>query len=77
MLDELPEFDEVDVEVESLLPLPVLVEVDEVEGAADVPGMVAALIAAKTPTPATAATDAPTVMLWSRRRALSRERALA
>lgn len=49
---------------------------DEAVGAdADVPGMVAALTAAKTPTPATAASDAPTVRRCRRRSASSRERA--
>ena len=43
---------------------------------AAVPGIVAALIAAKMPTPATAAIDAPTVMFCNRRRASSRVRAL-
>jgi hypothetical protein len=58
--DELEEFDEVEVEVldESLV---LLVEDEAVDAEADVPGMVAALTAAKTPTPAIAATDAPTV----------------
>ena len=51
--------DELDVEVESLA---LLVEVEALEAEADVPGMVAALTAAKTPTPATAAIDAPTVI---------------
>jgi hypothetical protein len=41
--------------------LVVLVEDDAVLDDADVPGIVAALTAAKTPTPAIAATDAPTV----------------
>lgn len=44
---------------------------------AAVPGIVAALTAAKMPTPATAAMETPTVMLSSRRRAASRVRALA
>jgi hypothetical protein len=49
---------------------------DEAVGAdADVPGMVAALTAAKTPTPATAASDTPTVRRCRRRSASSRERA--
>ncbi len=51
--------DELDVEVESLV---LLVEVEALEAEADVPGMVAALTAAKTPTRATAASDAPTVI---------------
>jgi hypothetical protein len=58
-LEELDEFDEIEVEALESLALPVEVEAVEVE--ADVPGIVAALTAAKTPTPATAATDAPTV----------------
>jgi hypothetical protein len=57
-LEELEEFDELEVDVETLL---LLVEVEAVEVEADVPGMVAAPTAAKTPTPAIAATDAPTV----------------
>lgn len=58
-LEELDESEELEVEVpESLL---LLVEVEAVAAEADVPGMVAALTAANTPTPATAATDAPTV----------------
>lgn len=58
-LEELDEFEELEVEVpESLL---LLVEVEALAAEADVPGMVAALTAANTPTPATAATDAPTV----------------
>ena len=58
-LEELDEFEELEVEVpESLL---LFVEVEAVAAEADVPGMVAALTAANTPTPATAATDAPTV----------------
>ena len=44
---------------------------------AAVPGIVAALTAAKMPTPATAAIEAPTVMLCKRRRASSRLRARA
>jgi hypothetical protein len=62
--DELDEFDEVpdELEVEVLdESLVLLVEVEAVEAEADVPGIVAALTAAKTATPATAATDAPTV----------------
>jgi hypothetical protein len=68
--------DESDVEVldESLV---LLVELEALEVEADVPGMVAALTAAKTPTPATAASDTPTVMRSRRRRAWSRERARA
>jgi hypothetical protein len=49
---------EVDVLEESLV---LLVQEDAALDDAAVPGMVAALTAAKTPTPATAATDAPTV----------------
>ena len=45
----------------------------EDEGAV-VPGMVAALTALKTPTPATAANAAPVVSRWSRLRAASRAR---
>jgi hypothetical protein len=62
--DELDEFDEVsdELEVEVLdESLVLLVEVEGEEAEADVPGIVAALTAAKTPTPASAATDAPTV----------------
>ena len=56
----LDESDELEVEVleDSLV---VLVEEDAVLDDAAAPGMVAALAAAKTPTPAKAATDAPTV----------------
>jgi hypothetical protein len=43
----------------------------------DVPGMVAALTAAKIPTPASEPAAAPTVRRWSNRRAASRERTLA
>jgi hypothetical protein len=57
VLDESDEL-EVDVLEDSLV---LLVEEDAVLDDAAVPGMVAALTAAKTPTPATAATDAPTV----------------
>jgi len=57
--------------------LALLVEVEAVEAAAEVPGMVAALTAAKTPTPATAATDAPTVRRCRRRSAWSRDWARA
>lgn len=58
-LEELDEFDELELEVpESLL---LLVEVEAGAAEAEVPGIVAALTAANTPTPATAATDAPTV----------------
>jgi hypothetical protein len=55
------------------------VPVEEEAGAADaeVPGMVAAQTAAKTPTPATAPSDTPTVRRWRRRRASSRDRARA
>ena len=70
MLDEL----EVDVLDESLV---LVVEVEAVEVEADVPGIVAALTAAKMPTPATAATDAPTVMRSRSRSAWSRDRARA
>ena len=70
MLDEL----EVDVLDESLVPV---VEVEAVAVEADVPGIVAALTAAKMPTPATAATDAPTVIRSRSRSAWSRERARA
>ena len=68
MLDALDESDESEVEVldESL---ELLVELEALEVDADVPGMVAALTAAKTPTPATAAIDAPTVMRSRRRSA--------
>ena len=63
--DELDEFDEVpeeELEVEVLdESLVLLAEFEAVEAEADVPGIVAALTAANTPTPATAATDAPTV----------------
>jgi hypothetical protein len=52
------ELDELEIDVESLV---LFVDVEALEAEADVPGMVAALTAAKTPTPATAATDAPTV----------------
>ena len=58
-LDELVASDEVEDEVPESLVL--LVDVEAVEAEAEVPGMVAALTAAKTPTPVTAATDAPTV----------------
>ena len=51
--------DELEVDVAESLPL--LVEVEAVEGEADVPGMVAALTAAKMPTPATDAIDKLTV----------------
>jgi hypothetical protein len=56
----LDESDELEVEVleDSFV---VLVEEDAVLDDAAAPGMVAALTAAKTPTPAKAATDAPTV----------------
>jgi hypothetical protein len=69
VLDELVEFEEEEVDVldESLVLL----------AEADVPGMVAALTAAKRPTPATAATDTPTVMRSRRRRAWSRDRVRA
>jgi hypothetical protein len=62
--DELDEFDEVSEELEVEVldeSLVLLVEFEAVEAEADVPGIVAALTAANTPTPATAATDAPTV----------------
>lgn len=61
-------------------------DVDDVDGevadefadcAADVPGMVAALTAAKTPTPASEAAATPTVRRCSNRSAASRERTLA
>jgi hypothetical protein len=55
---EEPEELDVDVLEESLV---LLVEEEAVLDDAACPGMVAALTAAKTPTPATAATDAPTV----------------
>lgn len=64
MPDELDEFDEVpdELEIEVLdESLVLLVELEAVEAEAEDPGIVAALTAAKTPTPATAATDAPTV----------------
>jgi hypothetical protein len=57
VLDDSDEL-EVDVLEDSLV---LLVEEDAVLDDAAVPGMVAALTAAKTPTPATAATDTPTV----------------
>jgi hypothetical protein len=62
--DELDEFDEVpdELEIEVLdESLVLLVELEAVEAEAEDPGIVAALTAAKTLTPATAATDAPTV----------------
>ena len=55
----------------------VLVELDAALDDAAVPGIVAALTAAKIPTPATAASEAPTVRRSSRRRASSRDRARA
>ena len=64
-VDVLDEVEALDVEE-----LAVWVE-DEVEV---VPGMVAALTALKTPSPATAAKAAPVVSLWSRLRAASRAR---
>ena len=70
--------DELDVDVPDELEVEaLLVEVEALEAAADVPGMVAALTAAKTPTPATAATDAPTVRRSRSRSAWSRDRARA
>ena len=66
-VDVLDEVEALDVEE-----LAVWVE-DEVEV---VPGMVAALTALKTPTPATAANAAPVVSRWSRLRAASRARTL-
>lgn len=73
--------DEVDV-LEELWVVPLVDDEAELELEpelvdAAVPGIVAALTAAKMPTPATAAMEAPTVMLCSRRRASSRVRALA
>ncbi len=69
--------DEVDV-LEELSVVPLVDEDAEVELVeAAVPGIVAALTAAKMPTPATAAIEAPTVMLCSRRSASSRVRARA
>ena len=50
---------------------------DACELDADVPGIVAALTAAKTPTPASELAAAPTVRRCSSRRAASRERTLA
>jgi len=76
VLDALDESDESEVEVLDE-PLVLLVELEALEGEADVPGMVAALTAAKTPTPATAAIEAPTVMRSRSRSASSRERARA
>ena len=64
-VDVLDEVEALDVEE-----LAVWVE-DEVEV---VPGMVAALTALKTPTPATAANAAPVVSRWSRLRPASRAR---
>ena len=64
-VDVLDEVEALDVEE-----LAVWVE-DEVEV---VPGMVAALTALKTPSPATAAKAAPVVSRWSRLRAASRAR---
>ena len=77
--DEVDEFDELELELseseeldESLAPL---VDVVAADVGVVVPGMVAALTAAKTPTPATAATEAPTVICCRRRSAWSRDRA--
>ena len=67
--------DELEVEVDESLVL--LVEDDAAEAEAEVPGMVAALTAAKTPTPATDAIDKLTVMFCRRRSAWSRALALA
>ena len=67
--------DELEVEVPESLVL--LVEVEAVEGEADVPGIVAALTAANTPTPATDAIDKLTVRFCRRRSAWSRVRARA
>jgi hypothetical protein len=76
VLDEPDELDEMELDVLDESPV-LLVEVEAVVPAAEVPGMVAALTAAKTPTPATAAIDTPTVMRSRRRSASSRDRARA
>jgi len=76
----LEDWSPLDEDVDVLDELEVL-EVEELtvwvedEGAV-VPGMVAALTALKTPTPATAANAAPVVSRWSRLRAASRARTL-
>ena len=79
-LTPLEDWSPLDEDVDVLDELEVL-EVEELtvwvedEGAV-VPGMVAALTALKTPTPATAANAAPVVSRWSRLRAASRARTL-
>jgi len=60
-----------EVEVLEVVELAVWVEEEEEELS---PGIVAALTALKTPTPATAANAAPVVSRWSRLRAASRAR---
>ena len=72
VLDELLELDDVDESSP-------LVEVEVFVGDEDaaVPGIVCALITAKTPTPTNAAIELPTVSLCRRRRASSRDRARA
>jgi hypothetical protein len=72
----LDELDEVEVEVLEDSPVLLVGDVAVLDDAA-VPGMVAALTAAKTKTPATAAIDAPTVRRSRRRSAWSRARARA
>ena len=67
--EELDVLDE--VEVLEVVELAVWVEEEEEELS---PGIVAALTALKTPTPATAANAAPVVSRWSRLRAASRAR---
>ena len=79
-LTPLEDWSPLDEDVDVLDELEVL-EVEElavwVENEVEVvPGMVAALTALKTPTPATAANAAPVVSRWSRLRAASRARTL-